>query len=153
MMHFQVMEKLRQVFQDSNYEHMIVRKLRKNPFVFGWTNSSLIEHSCPREEIVALYKVLSEEESAQRRLPGGRRLKNVMGKDVFVKSVDLKFFGACLEQELTATAGISEDSKNHGLNLPANVLFAAAAGGVGNSVPVIRNDIDLINVTAGELLR
>ena len=145
------MEKLRQVFQDSNYEHMIVRKLRKNPFVFGWTNSSLIEHSCPKEEIIALYHVLTDQDSSQRRLPGGRRLKKVMGNDVFVKSVDLKFFGACLELT-TATNGVSRDEKEKGGSLAANVPFGTASGG-GNSVPVIRNDIDLINVTAGELLR
>lgn len=145
------MEKLRQVFQDSNYEHMIVRKLRKNPFVFGWTNSSLIEHSCPKKEIVALYHVLTDQNSSKRRLPGGRRLKKVMGNDVFVKSVDLKFFGACLELS-TETSGRSRSSKEEGRNLGANEPSGGAQGN-GNSVPVIRNDIDLINVTAGELLR
>ena len=78
-------------------------------------------------------------------------MKKVMGNDVFVKSVDLKFFGACLELT-TATSSVSKGSEEKGGNLVANVLFGAAPGG-GNSVPVIRNDIDLINVTAGELLR
>jgi len=93
----------------------------------------------------------TDQNSSKRRLPGGRRLKKVMGNDVFVKSVDLKFFGACLELS-TETSGRSRSSKEEGRNLGANEPFGGAQGN-GNSVPVIRNDIDLINVTAGELLR
>ncbi len=146
------MEKLRQVFQDPNYDHMIVRNLRQNPFVFGWTNSSLIEHSCPKKEIAALYEVLTEKDNnLSRRQNGGRRLKKIMGKDVFVKSVDLKFFGACLEHFRAPGSGQSAASPQQ----PSSSGGGASGGGgpKDNSVPVIRNDIDLINVTAGELLR
>lgn len=143
-----VMEKLRQVFQDPNYDHMIVRKLSKNPFSFGWTNSSLIEHACPRKEIAALYQMLTEQGSLKRRLPGGRRLKKLMGKDVHIRSVDLKFFGACLEQIIPD--GGHGQSSNKKESSPAAPPPPSPRD---NSVPIIRNDIDLINVTAGELLR
>ena len=58
--------------------------------------------------------------------------KKTVGKTVFLKSARLRFSGNCLDEARRANPSM---------------------GNSDNNVPVIRNAIDRINVTAGELLR
>ena len=131
---FQVLSKLSRFFGESSYENLLVRTLRRNPFVFGWTNTSLLQSVCPQEEILGIRDVLSDSGAT----PSQALSKIFTDVGVRIKNVELKYYGACLEDLATVDA---QD------NLFVN------PGQRENNVPVMRNPIDRINVTAGEMLR
>lgn len=124
---FQLLDRIRAFFKDPNLEQIVVKSIRKRPFAIGWTNSTLIQQGCPKEEIMELYDRMVIKD----KVPSPE-LKKVLGKNVYLKEVTLKFFGTCLDSV----------SRNDIID-----------GGMDNSVPYIRNPIDLIKITAGELLR
>ena len=62
------------------------------------------------------------------------QLKALLGDEIYVKSVSMTYLGTCLrDQTIIRNTEVSD--------------------GKEDSVPVIRNPIDRINITAGELLR
>lgn len=124
-----MLEKLRQFFDDPNLENIIVREVDLRPFRFAWTNSSLVQPECNKKEIEAMYRRMSG-----RNGEPSLELKETIGSTVFLKSITLSFSGSCLDEARRERIG----SGNLNLN---------------NNQPVIRNPIDRINVTAGELLR
>ncbi len=63
-----------------------------------------------------------------------RLLRSVLGPQIIPKSVTLSYHGSCLND----------------ISLP---LFDSVVVGKDAAKPIIRNPIDRINVTAGELLR
>ena len=94
---------------------------------------------CPRDAIEELFSVISDRDNSNK---ASRRLRNVLGDAVFVKSVSLEYLGSCLRDggETRTDPTGEEDGPAVGSNN-------------NNRVPVIRNPLDRINVTAGELLR
>ena len=99
-----MLDKVRRMFGDKKSSNIIVRKASENPFVFGWTNDSLTQQSCPRAEIRQLLGVLTAQ-PGNIRLSGSAgassnqaspRLKMILGPKVFVKSVSVDMLGTCL---------------------------------------------------------
>ena len=137
---FQMLDKIRQLYGDSSPENILVRQIGENPWVFSWTNDSLTQQTCPKTDIRALFAQLVEgEDAAYKSMFGSAsgRLKALLGDEIYVKSVAMKYLGTCLMDD-----NIYKNQDNSGSN-----------SGAEDSVPVIRNPIDTINVTAGELLR
>ena len=139
---FQMLDKIRQLYGDSSPENILVRQIGENPWVFSWTNDSLTQQTCPKTDIRGLFAQLVEgEDAAYKSMFGSAnaRLKALLGDEIYVKSVAMKYLGTCLLDE---TGYRNQDNTGAGSN-----------PGQEDSVPVIRNPIDTINVTAGELLR
>lgn len=137
-----MLDKLRQLYGESPggpEDHILIRNIGENPFVFSWTNDSLTQQTCPQSEIRRLFAKLVEGEDTAYKSKFGMassQLKELLGKEILVKSVSMSYLGTCLRDDSIA--------KNSNIN---NV------GGQEDSVPQIRNPIDRINITAGELLR
>ena len=135
-----MLDKIRELYGDSSAtkSNILVRKLGENPYVFSWTNDSLTEQSCPKTEIRGLFSKLCEGEDAAYKskfCSPSSQLKSLLGSDILVKSVSMSFLGTCLRDDtIPKSTDIDID-------------------GTEDSVPVIRNPIDRINITAGELLR
>ena len=121
----QFLDKIRKFFGDPTTENIIVRKSRENPFLFGWTNSSLVQHACRKDHIKELYDQLSSGDDRP-----SVRLSNALGDAVIIKAVRLNYYGSCLEEE-----------------------YPVQVPGSDNNMPIIRNPIDVINITAGEFLQ
>ena len=133
----QVLSKLSRFFGESNYENLLVRSLRRNPFVFGWTNSSLLQTTCPQEEILKVRDFLTSGDGQ----PSAGLSAIFSDVGVRIKSVELKYYGSCLEDLRTVEV---EENNN---NLFSNPNTRE------NNVPEMRNPIDRINVTAGDTVR
>ena len=159
-----MLDKVRRLYGDRKPTHIIVRKTSENPFVFGWMNHTLTKQSCPKSEIRKLYELLVETDSstdsqtddaffaglgkaAQVGKPS-TRLKMVMGKKMFAKGVRVQLLGTCLNTPPTRGRGQPMGgASGGGRRRPVGSI------GSDDSQPVMRNPIDRINVTAGELLR
>ena len=122
------MDTIRRFHRDPNPDNIVVRRASENPFSFAWTNSSLVQHQCRKDDIVQLYESMT---TGGGETPSAE-LRAFFGEEVVLQSVKLQYFGACLENMY-----------------PEKELMS----GSDNNVPVIRNPIDVINVTAGEYLQ
>ncbi len=132
-----MLDKIRQLYGDSKTDHILVRNIGENPYVFAWTNDSLTQQTCPKSEIRKLFSYLVDgEDTAYKSKYGSasQELKDLLGDSIYTKSVYMTYQGTCLNDETI------DRSKN-------------VPNGKDDSIPVIRNPIDRINVTAGELLR
>ena len=133
-----MLDKIRTLYGDSGPDNILVRQIGENPWVFSWTNDSLTQQTCPKTDIRGLFaKLVEGEDAAYKSMFGtaSNRLKALLGDEIYIKSVAMKYLGTCLMDE---TIYKNQDVSNAGQE---------------DSVPVIRNPIDTINVTAGELLR
>ena len=136
---FQMLDKIRELYDDLNTEQILVRNIGETPFVFSWTNDSLTQQSCPQAEIRELFSKLVEGPDAAYKSKFGtasNQLKALLGDEIQIKSVSMSYLGTCLHDDSLAR----NRDEDQGL-------------GSEDSVPVIRNPIDTINITAGELLR
>ncbi len=132
-----MLDNIRQLYGDSKTDHILVRNVGENPYVFAWTNDSLTQQTCPKSEIRKLFSYLVEGEDTAYKSKYGNAspaLKELLGDSIYTKSVSMSYQGTCLEDE-------------------TNDRSQPIPNGKDDSVPVIRNPIDRINVTAGELLR
>lgn len=141
-----MLDKIRMLYNDASSDHILVRKITENPFVFSWTNESLTQQSCPKNEIRTLFSKLIEGNDAAFKSTFGtasQELKDLLGNEMYVKSVAMNYLGTCLmdHDAMPKNAENDEDAEN------------IISSGKEDSVPVIRNPIDRINITAGELLR
>ena len=130
-----MLDKVQRLFGDRKPTNIIVREARDNPYVFGWTNDTLTDQSCPKGRIRDLFNVLIDgpNDGANKGKPS-RQLRALLGDKVYAKEVRLTYLGTCLYNE------------------PSNPLNPSLPG-TDDSVPIMRNPIDRINITAGELLR
>ena len=131
-----MLDKIQRLYGDRKPTNIIVRQTSENPFVFGWMNDTLTQQSCPKGHIRDLFDRLVEGDASMSVDKSGKpspRLKMLLGKKLSAKSVTVELLGTCLEGEP---------------NSPLNPDISS-----DDSVPVMRNPIDRINVTAGELLR
>ena len=130
--------KIRTLYGDFNSDNILVRTIAENPFVFTWTNESLHQQTCQQTEIRKLFSKLIEGENTAYKTTYGTAssaLKDVLGEEFFVKSVSMSYLGTCLMDD-----NLTKGKPN-------------LSNGKEDSVPVIRNPIDRLEVTAGELLR
>jgi len=103
---------------------------------FVWTNDSLPHQSCPRSSIDAIYGKMVNGKSGDPS-PGFRA---ALKRNFYVKKVSLKLKGLC---ETRGGAGLDT-----GLVTPR-----LPQSGFDNSMPQIRNPVDKLNITAGELIQ
>ena len=121
------MDTIRRFYRDPSSENIVVRRATSSPFSFAWTNSSLVQHHCRKDEIMQLYNTLT---GGLQDTPS-QELRNFFGEEVMLQSVKLRYFGACLDEMYPEKEVLGSD----------------------NNVPVVRNPIDVINITAGEYLQ
>ncbi len=129
------LDKIRKFYGDRDASNVLVKRASdgQRPFVFAWTNSSLIRQECPKREIDALFERLV---TATGNPSDG--LRRALGSNVLIKGVHRRYFGSCADEDV-------EEETFDGRRVETS------SG--GNKAPVIRNPIDRIEVTAGELLR
>ena len=139
---FQLLDKVQRLYGDKKPNNIIVRTVQSNPYVFGWTNNSLLDNqNCPKEQIRDLFNQLISErdqtKSYQRWGNPSQRLSSLLEGKAYVKNVTMTYHGTCLydnEPNVRVTPDFPSNNNE-------------------DTVPKMRNPIDRINVTAGELLR
>ncbi|XP_030766797.1 dystroglycan [Sitophilus oryzae] len=111
----------------TNMSEITVRKIDfvREPVVFTWSNDSLSSNFCPRTEIETLFKMLT----ANDRGDPSRELSEMLKSDLRVKLVSYRNLSTCIEQP------------------PPPPVTA-----INNFSPVLRNPVDVVNATLGELL-
>ena len=101
-----------------------------------WTNDSLPRQSCPKHQIINLYNKMTINERPSQSF------KSALRGSFRVKDVNLVYRGLCsVRHNDLATASPP----------PSNSFNSGPA--YDNSMPQIRNAVDKLNVTAGELLQ
>ena len=136
-----MLDKVQRLYGDRKPNNVIVRKVHSNPYIFGWTNNSLLDiQNCPKEHIRGLFnQLIDERDKANVHQRWGRpspRLNSLLEGKAYVKNVTMTYHGTCLydnEPNVRPNPDISSNNED--------------------TVPKMRNPIDRINVTAGELLR
>ena len=117
--------------------------MQSNPYIFGWTNNSLLDNqNCPKEQIRDLFNQLISERDQingviQRWGNPNPRLSSLLEGKAYVKNVTMTYHGTCLydnEPNVRVTPDFPSNNNE-------------------DTVPKMRNPIDRINVTAGELLK
>ncbi|CAH1112390.1 unnamed protein product [Psylliodes chrysocephalus] len=110
---------------NTNMSEITVRRINytSEPVVFTWSNDSIPTNYCPRTEIIGLFQVLT----ANDRGDPSRELNTALSPELRVKKVFYRELGVC-EQPITPVTP------------PMNFS------------PILRNPIDKINATVGELL-
>ena len=122
-----MLDKIRRYFGDNSLENILVRSTSMKPLSISWSNSSLIGHSCNQHVINDIFsQMASDRESSQ---PSDAFQKSFYPEAV-IQSIHVNFFGTCTLNEFDTR--ISDENENN--------------------VPIVRNPIDVINVTAGEYL-
>jgi len=102
-----------------------------------WTNDSLPRQSCPKHQIINLYNKMTINERPSQSFSSALR------GTFHVKDISLEYRGLCsVRRTEQATAPPPPPSNNYN-----------SGPGYDNSMPQIRNAVDKLNVTAGELLQ
>lgn len=136
---FELLDNIVDFFGDSDPGKITVLEMAETTpghVRFRWTNDSLPRQSCPKEEVTNLYHKMSRDE---RPTP---EFKSAVRNHFRVKDINLEFKGLCSIRKGQDT---SVTIPRMGGNYPQ--------AGYDNSMPQIRNPVDKLNVTAGELLQ
>lgn len=115
---------------------VLSNRRRGGDIQFVWTNDTLSHQSCPKDSIEAIYGKMVNRKSGDVT-PG---FKSALKKNFYVKKVSLKMKGLC-----STRGGGGVDTGLVTPRLPQS--------GFDNSMPQIRNPVDKLNITAGELIQ
>ncbi|KAJ8916352.1 hypothetical protein NQ315_005049 [Exocentrus adspersus] len=117
---------------NTNMSEITVRNISytSEPVVFTWSNDSMATDYCPKTEIVQLFKTIT----ANDRGDPSRELNTALTPELRVKRVSYRELGVC-EQPLTPIA-----PPVYPVTPPINFS------------PILRNPVDHVNATVGELL-
>lgn len=122
----EVVKKLAKVYGDTDIsKHITVRSVTTEPITISWTNDTLPRHPCPKAGIAMLMERLANEDSGEIT----RSLKKTMKIDFTVEEASVSYKGVC--QPPSSTTPITREG----------------------SPPILRNPIEQINATVGEILR
>jgi len=101
-----------------------------------WTNDSLPRQSCPKQQIINLYgRMTSNERPSQS-------FKSAFHGHFRVRDISLEYRGVCSVRHSDPVTSSPDRGGQYG-----------GGAGYDNSMPDIRNPVDKLNVTAGELLQ
>lgn len=122
----EVVKKLGKFYGDKNASHITVRGVSLDPIKISWTNDTLPKHPCPNHEIDKLARRLYKE--------GSRSVTNHLAKamrelNITVEDASVTLMGIC--QPIASTTPTTRTDTG----------------------PVLRNPIEQINATVGEILR
>ncbi|KAF7272594.1 hypothetical protein GWI33_014633, partial [Rhynchophorus ferrugineus] len=111
----------------TNMSEITVRKISavSEPAIFTWSNDTLPSNFCPRSDINELFKMLT----ANDRGDPSRELGDLLKSGLRVKTVSYRNLSTCIEQ------------------LPSPPVTP-----ITNFSPILRNPVDIVNATLGELL-
>ena len=101
-----------------------------------WTNDSLPRQSCPKDAIISLYSRMTTNERPSQLF------RSAFRGQFRVKDVSLEYRGLCSVRHTVPA-----------VTQPPLVPGGHSNVGYDNSMPQIRNPVDRLNVTAGELLQ
>ena len=101
-----------------------------------WTNDSLPRQSCPKAQIINLYNKMTINERPSQSF------KSALRGSFRVKDISLEYRGLCSVRRTDLPPPPPPPSNNYN-----------SGPGYDNSMPQIRNAVDKLNVTAGELLQ
>lgn len=121
----EIVRRLANFYKDKNESFITVQVVSTDPFMITWTNDSLPAYPCPREQISQLMSKLFIGGNGEV----SRQLKKSMGPEFRVQDATVNFLGVCQSPASTT-------SSTH-----------------TNFAPMLRNAIEQINTTVGEILR
>ncbi|XP_076304709.1 dystroglycan 1-like [Tachypleus tridentatus] len=120
----EVVQRLAKLYGDTHTRNVNVQTISLEPVTLTWTNFTLPKYPCPRENITELMnKLIADDEGHPTKV-----LRKEMGDDFHVKKVTVNFLGVC-HHPISST--------------PTHTNFE----------PMLRNPIEQINGTVGEILR
>lgn len=118
--------RLSRYYGDRNESFVAVQAVTNEPVTtFTWSNDSLPFHPCPTEEIAELTNKIIDENTNEVSLA----FKKAMGPEFRILDASVNFLGVCHTPQSTTS--------------PTHTNFA----------PMLRNPIERINTTVGEILR
>jgi len=136
---FELLENIVDFFGDADPGKITVLEMSETTpgqIRFRWTNDSLPRQSCPKEEVMNLYRKMSRDERPSSAF------KSSLRNHFRVKDVKLEWKEVCSVRK----------GQDTGVTIPRLGGHYPQAG-YDNSMPQIRNPVDKLNVTAGELLQ
>lgn len=118
--------RLSHYYGDRNESFVAVQAVTNEPVtMFTWSNDSLPSHPCPSEEIAELSNKIIDETTNEVSIA----FKKAMGPEFTIIDASVNFLGVCHTPQSTTS--------------PTHTNFA----------PMLRNPIERINTTVGEILR
>lgn len=138
-------EKIASAYQDTTTDNINVRSITLNPIKLTWTNTSLTDPKsavCPTDELEALAEVVLGGEGHDMT----REIKEAFQPEFHIKHVHLHYLGPCERHSRPSLV-------DHGV--PKGPVEGETERGEGdfNSKPIIRNQIDYLDVPQGSLYR
>ncbi|XP_067001643.1 dystroglycan 1 [Anabrus simplex] len=125
----QILDSLAELYGDADPNLITVRAINmsNDPIIFTWTNDSLPRSHCPRDAIEKLFKVLVANDKGEP----SSALSKVLSPNMDVRKVTRRDLGPCIKPPSAIPSPVNPTE---------------------NFAPVLRNQVDHINATVGELL-
>lgn len=117
-------KKLADFYGDKNENMIAVQSVSADPVIFTWANDSLPPYPCPAEEISYLMNRMVDSNGKV-----SKAFKKVMASDFQIQDVSYTYLGVCHSPGSSTSSPLS------------------------NFAPMLRNPIERINTTVGEILR
>ena len=139
---FSLLDNLVSFFGDSDPGRITILEMSETSpghIKLRWTNDSLPRQSCPKQQIISLYRMMTTNERPSQLF------RSAFRGEFRVKDVGLEYRGLCSVRHTSDR--VTPPAVGHGHGQPGY------GGGYDNSMPQIRNPVDRLNVTAGELLQ
>ena len=106
-----------------------------------WTNDTLPRQACPKQDIISLYNKMTVNERPSQLF------KQSFRGQFRVRDISLEYRGLCsVRHSDPITQSPPENRRGQG-------QYGGGGASFDNSMPQIRNPVDKLNVTAGELLQ
>ena len=138
---FSLLDSLVSFFGDPDPGRVTILEMRETSpghIKMRWTNDSLPRQSCPKDDIITLYNTMTINEKPSQMF------KQAFRGEFRIRDISLEYRGLCSVRH-TEVATEMPTNNNPG-------QYGAGAG-YDNSMPQIRNPVDKLTVTAGELLQ
>lgn len=138
-------EKISDAYGDPSADNINVRSITLNPIKLTWTNVTLANVRstiCPTDELEALAEVVVSGDGREMT----REVKEAFQPEFHLKHVHLHYLGPCERHSRPVPGGAgAHETPVHREEVPGRENF--------NTPPIIRNQIDYLDVTEGMLYR
>ncbi|KAK7074348.1 hypothetical protein SK128_003536 [Halocaridina rubra] len=135
-------EKIAQAYQETTTDNINVRSITLNPIKLTWTNTSLADSSstvCPTDDLETLAEVVVSDSGDMTR-----EVKEAFQPEFHLKHIHLRYLGPC-ERHSRQKPGAPRVPIRPGEDKTDEEDY--------NTRPIIRNQIDYLDVTQGSLYR
>ena len=138
-----LLDSLASFFGDPDASHVTVLEMTETTpghIKMRWTNDTLPRQACPKEDTISLYNKMTINER-----PSQLFKQNFRGQ-FRVQYISFEYRGLCSVRHSVPVTEPLENRHRQG-------QYGGGSAGFDNSMPQIRNPVDKLNVTAGELLQ